>query len=225
MTREADEPLHIERDFVNTLVRSPTLRDDSSRELIVANMGRLLGAELSLRHQTTARMNIIELVRVCAGVPGGLDLLTDQLRFVDPLAPELPKLRQLCDEWHSTHTADGSAPPTPRSQPSLDLFYALVDVLETVPCIRDEHTRTLLVSQLPPGIAGNVRYSPQRRIHAIHILRACLDHEGGLAELITVIGHIEGLASMPLRRLRATLHQLPSDSSTGAALDKKGTTT
>jgi hypothetical protein len=211
VTKDADGPLRIEHDFVDTLARSPSLRDESSRELIAANIGRLLGAELNLRRQTTARMNIMELVRVCAGVPGGLDLLTDQLRFVDPLAPELPRLRQLCDEWHAAHQVNGNAPPQPASPPPLDLFYTLVDVLETVPCIRDEHTRTLLVSQLPPAIAGTVPYSPQRRIHAIHIARTCLANEGGLAELIAVIGHIEGPDSVPLRRLRAAVRQLPPE--------------
>jgi hypothetical protein len=103
VTRDADEPLRIQRDFVETLARSPSLRDDSSREMIVANLGRQVGAELSLRRQTTARMNIMELVRVCAGLPGGLELLTDQLRFVDPLAPELPELRHLCEEWRIAH--------------------------------------------------------------------------------------------------------------------------
>jgi hypothetical protein len=90
-------------------------------------------------------------------------------------------------------------------------LFALVDVLETVPCIRDEHTRTLVVGQLPPAIAGVVPYSPQRRIHAIHIVRTCLDHDGGLAELITAIGYIEGPDSIPLRRLRAAVRQLPSE--------------
>ena len=99
--QEAVERMRIERDFVDTLEHSPMLRDESSRELIVADIGRLFGAELSLRRQTTAKMSIMELVRVCAGLPNGLDLLTDQLRFVDRLAPELPRLSQLCEEWHA----------------------------------------------------------------------------------------------------------------------------
>jgi hypothetical protein len=98
---ETGERFRIERDFVDTLLRSPMLREDSSRELIVTDIGRLLGAELSLHRRTTAKTSIIELVRVCVGLPNGLDLLIDQLRFVDPLAPELPRLRQLREEWHA----------------------------------------------------------------------------------------------------------------------------
>jgi hypothetical protein len=96
--------LEIERLFVDKLDQCASVREESGRELIVANIGRQLGAELSVRRQTTARMNIIELVRVCAGLPRGLELLTEQIRFIDPLAPELPELRHLCDEWQAAHT-------------------------------------------------------------------------------------------------------------------------
>jgi hypothetical protein len=96
--------LEIERDFVEALEECPLAREDSSRELMVTNIGRQLGAELSLRKQTTARLNIIELVRVCAGLPRGLELLTEQIRFADPLAPQLPELRHLCDAWQAAHT-------------------------------------------------------------------------------------------------------------------------
>lgn len=96
--------LEIERDFVDKLEQCPLVREEPSRELMVANIGRQLGAELSLRKQSTARLNIIELVRVCAGLPRGLELLTEQIRFTDPLTPQLPELRHLCDEWQTAHT-------------------------------------------------------------------------------------------------------------------------
>ncbi|HEY3606358.1 MAG TPA: hypothetical protein VGL06_02610 [Pseudonocardiaceae bacterium] len=104
LTEDNDVRLRIERDFVDTLERCPPLREESSRDLVVASLGRRFGGELSLRRQTTARMNIMELVRVCAGQPRGLELLVDQVRFVDPLAPELPDLWHLCDEWQAAHT-------------------------------------------------------------------------------------------------------------------------
>jgi NTP-dependent ternary conflict system VMAP-like protein/effector-associated domain 2 (EAD2)-containing protein len=104
LTEDNDVRLRIERDFVETLARCPLLREESSRELLVATLGRRLGGELNLRKQTTARMNIMELVHVCAGQDRGLELLVDQVRFVDPLAPELPDLSHLCDEWQAAHT-------------------------------------------------------------------------------------------------------------------------
>jgi hypothetical protein len=104
LTEDNDVLLRIERDFVDTLAQCPLLREESSRELLVATLGRRLGAELSLRRQTTVRMNIMELVHVCARQARGLELLVDQVRFVDPLAPELPDLWHLCDEWQAAHT-------------------------------------------------------------------------------------------------------------------------
>lgn len=101
---DANVLLEIERDFVDKLEQCPLVREDSSRELMVANIGRQLGGELSLRRQTTARLNIIELVRVCAGLQRGLELLTEQIRFTDPLSPHLPDLRHLCDEWQAAQT-------------------------------------------------------------------------------------------------------------------------
>jgi hypothetical protein len=96
--------LEIERNFVDTLGRCPSLLEESTRELIVEGIGRQFGAPLSLRRQTTARSSIIELVRVCAGLPRGLELLTEQVRLVDQLTPVLPELRHLCDEWQAAHT-------------------------------------------------------------------------------------------------------------------------
>jgi hypothetical protein len=107
------------------------------------------------------------------------------------------------------HPALLSATPTAQ-----DVFYALVAALEAVPCLHHEDTRNLVVSQLRPAIAGNVRYSPQRRIHAMNIIRTCLDYEGGLTELIATIIAFEG-ETVPLRQLVSIAGQLPSESGPG----------
>jgi len=103
MADDGGGPLGIERDFVDTLERSPLMLEDSSRELIVANLGRVFGTALAIRKQTTARLNVVELVRVCAGLPHGLELLTDQIKFLEPLSPEVPELLHLCDAWQAVH--------------------------------------------------------------------------------------------------------------------------
>lgn len=230
----ADDGLvQIQRDFVDSLERCPSMRDESSRTLIVEALGQVLGAELSLRKQATARANIIELVRVCAGLAGGLELLTDQLQFMDPLSPELPRLRHLCAEWARIAGDHLSRPVTAselnkhlaaRSQPedvpgqrtcSRDDFYSLVNALEAMPCMRDDETRSVLINQLGPTIAGTVPYHGRRRIQAINIVRACLDHEGGLAELIATLRHIEGTDSLPLRRLNEKVRDLPPEFTDG----------
>jgi len=95
---EHRERLRIEAAFVETLQRCARLREDSSRDLIIESIGRRFGHELSLRRQTTVRLSILELVRVCAELPAGLEILTAEVEFVDPLAPQLPELHHLCDE-------------------------------------------------------------------------------------------------------------------------------
>jgi hypothetical protein len=343
-----DDRLEIEREFIGTLMRCPRMGEESSRQLLVANIGRRVGAELSLRSQTTTRTYVVELVQVCARLPHGLDLLVDELEFLDPLAPEIPALLCLCDEWQAagiyadnmwpelrsalrsvvlspgdneldrllrlvatatnsrikelpkhcstlwhafvylaglnslpnalpacmlllecvaheindpalagrlrkwnrawaerwqitdlldTGSRQNPSPSTDRdihvdpfvkqisrippgtsptplggaSHVRPETFFSLVDAVEAVPCLLSEDTRVTLVSLLPPGIGGAVRYSAQRRIHAINIVRACLEHEGGLAELIASIRYIEGEKSIPLRRLIATTQDLPPE--------------
>jgi vWA-MoxR associated protein C-terminal domain/vWA-MoxR associated protein middle region 0/Effector-associated domain 2 len=104
VTATDDVRLRIERDFVNTLERSPRVREESSRELLVANIGTRLGADLGLRKYATTRTYVIELVHVCARQHRGLELLADELAYLDPLAPEVPVLLCLCDEWEAAAT-------------------------------------------------------------------------------------------------------------------------
>jgi hypothetical protein len=108
--------LQIERDFVNTLEHCPRMREESSRELLVSSIGSRLGAELGLRMQGTARTFVIELVRVCARQPHGLELLVDGVAYLDPLAPELPTLHCLCDEWQAAHVYADDTWPDLRSR-------------------------------------------------------------------------------------------------------------
>lgn len=107
-------------------------------------------------------------------------------------------------EWE-LETADRRAPDIPTrpilQRPSSELFYEVVAALEAIPCLRNEHTRSLVVEQLPPAIAGAIRYFPQRRAHVISILRTCLDYEGGVRELLAAISDQEQNGSAPLNRL------------------------
>jgi len=100
----------------------------------------------------------------------------------------------------------GVASPVPR-----ETFYSLVEALEAIPCFLNDDTRSLLVNELRPTIARAVRYSQQRRIHTINIVRTCLNYEGGLAEMLATIREIEGVVSTPLRRLAAVVRDLPPE--------------
>jgi hypothetical protein len=105
VTAASETQRRILREFTNTLEQCPRVREESSWELLVANISSRLGANLNLRKQATARAYVIELVRVCARLPRGLKLIADELQFLDPLAPEVPALLRLLDEWEAATRA------------------------------------------------------------------------------------------------------------------------
>lgn len=92
---------------------------------------------------------------------------------------------------------------TPVVRPASPEFYEVVDAIEAVPCMRGEHTRSLVVEQLP--FAGSVRYFANRRAHVTSILRTCLDFDDGVVQLVTAISGQEPSGSAPLNRLMALL--------------------
>jgi hypothetical protein len=87
--------------------------------------------------------------------------------------------------------------------PASPEFYQVVDAVEAIPCMQNEHTRTLVVEQL--RFAGSVRYFPNRRAHVTSVLRTCLDFEDGIVQLLTAISGQEPSGSIPLNRLVALL--------------------
>ncbi len=91
--------------------------------------------------------------------------------------------------------------------PSQDTFFAMVDVLETVPSLNNEHDRAILINKLRPAIGSMVRYSARRRTHAINLLDACRAYPGGIAELLDVIRRLDGefLALPKLAELAAKM--------------------
>jgi hypothetical protein len=119
------------------------------------------------------------------------------------LGPDLARL----GERLAPLLADGR----PAAAPPQQAFYSVVNALDDIPSMHDADTRSTVLGQLRPAIAGAVRYSPQRRIHMVNIVRTCLDYPGGLAELIATITQIEGPESLPLRRLVDAAGRLPPE--------------
>jgi hypothetical protein len=106
---------------------------------------------------------------------------------------------------------NGTHPPTngTRQLPAAALA-ELVTVLEAIPTMQGDATRSLLISQLRPAISGAIPHYPQRRAHIMGILTTCLNYEQGLPDLITALRHIEQPDSLPFQRLLQTLtHLLP----------------
>jgi hypothetical protein len=102
---------------------------------------------------------------------------------------------------HQTSAHERRPPARGRAR-ALDDFTDLVDALLEVDSIRDDSARSTVLALLPVHIAGSVPHHPRARLHVIGLLRTCLDHEGGLLELVAVLRDLEG-DSLPVRRLEA----------------------
>ena len=82
-----------------------------------------------------------------------------------------------------------------------EIFFSVVEALESVPCMRAENTRLMLIDQLSPAISGNIKHFSQRRMHVVSILQSCLDYQEGLHELLTAICLLEQAGSVHVQRL------------------------
>ncbi|TDV53598.1 effector-associated domain 2-containing protein [Actinophytocola oryzae] len=87
----------------------------------------------------------------------------------------------------------------PVIRPASPEFWEFVDVLETIPCMKNEHLRSQVVEDL--RFSGMIRYFGNRRAHVMSILRTCLDFENGVVELVQAIMNQESVESVPLRHL------------------------
>ncbi len=81
--------------------------------------------------------------------------------------------------------------------------FALVDALAELPSMLSEAGRTALIRQLRPGIAAMARQDPRPRLYLLSLVQTCLEHEGGLVEMLTALRFIEG-DSVPMRRVLGT---------------------
>jgi hypothetical protein len=125
-------------------------------------------------------------------------LATALVTLVPAIGPHRPNRAPAVRD--GTTAADRRWPP--------DAFYEIVDVLELVPCMLNTQTRSMVVDQLRPDISSAIQHHHQRRAHVASILRTCLDYDGGVAELLALIGAVEQARSLPFQRLIATLDRL-----------------
>jgi hypothetical protein len=86
-------------------------------------------------------------------------------------------------------------------------FAELVAALEAVPSMASDATRSLVVTNMMPSIAGAIPHYPQRRLHVIAILRTCLDYDGGITNLLSTLASFEA-GSAPFERLCVTASRL-----------------
>jgi hypothetical protein len=150
--------------------------------------------------------------------PAPADLPEDIRRLATLQACEVSQRRFSADlETLARHvvrilspTDPSRPPPRATTQIPRETLYSLVDALESIPCLATDNDRAIVLSMLRPAIAGAIRYSPQRRLHTMNIVRTCMDYEGGLAEMLNAIHRIEG-ESLPARRLTAITQDLPPE--------------
>jgi hypothetical protein len=98
-----------------------------------------------------------------------------------------------------TGPAGGGAANRPAAAGGAPLF-AFVNALTTLPSLVDDGGRSTLVGLLPSVLATSAKHDLRPRIHLFNLVLACLDHEGGLADLLTALRHMEG-DSLPMRRV------------------------
>lgn len=134
-----------------------------------------------------------------------------QLRFgadLDLLASRLvtlvPSLGASALRPVSTNSGDDSL--TSRALPK-SAFFEVVDALLAVPCIYRRYSRHLIVERLRPEISTAIQYIPERRAHVVEILRKCMNYDGGVAELLSLVRDMD--ANSPAwRQLTATVNRL-----------------
>ncbi len=97
--------------------------------------------------------------------------------------------------------------PEQPEQPG-DAFGALVDALLTVPSVRDEASRKLVLARMRREIADAVPHHQRTRLHVIELVRTCLDYDDGLGDLLRVLRELEG-DSIPVRRSEEAMRALP----------------
>jgi hypothetical protein len=85
-------------------------------------------------------------------------------------------------------------------------FFEVVDALHRLPCMRDGDTRSLVVGRLPTEISFAIQGFSEPRAHIAEILRKCVEYDGGVPGLLSVIRDMNG-DSIAWRHLLATLQR------------------
>jgi hypothetical protein len=93
--------------------------------------------------------------------------------------------------------------------PATTLF-EIVDALLDLPFVRDTNGRNELIDLLRPEIRNTVAYHPVARLHVVALVKTCLRHDRGLADLLEAVRQLDG-DSTPVRRLEAIRQVLLTD--------------
>lgn len=117
---------------------------------------------------------------------------SDLDRLISTLRRLVPTLR------HDPSYQDGRITYPIRSGSPL---FDVVDALHELPCMRDNHTRSLVVGRLPAHISLAIQDFPEPRTHIAEILGKCIDYDDGVPGLLSVIRDLNGGDSLAWQRL------------------------
>jgi vWA-MoxR associated protein C-terminal domain/vWA-MoxR associated protein middle region 0/Effector-associated domain 2 len=94
-------PLRIQRDLVDALERCEALRGEGGRQMLVDLLADVIRGVVSLHAHFTPRGQLVDVVRRCCAVPGGLHTLAQAAEMLDPWGSAVSTLRHLADEWEA----------------------------------------------------------------------------------------------------------------------------
>jgi hypothetical protein len=199
-----------------------TVRDDATGERLIDREHDWVRRELVWAHERNTTVVPVLLVDTPAHAsqPRPEDLPADIRWFASVQAFEfsqrrfgadLDRLAARLSTLAPSLSANGRARHFPDAKLSPAAFTELVNALEAVPCMSNDDTRYLVVSQLNPAISGAIRHYPQRRAHLMGILHTCMNYEHGVPALVELIANLEQDDSLPFRRLVDTLRRLLPD--------------
>ncbi|MGI5376113.1 toll/interleukin-1 receptor domain-containing protein [Streptomyces sp. CA-251387] len=96
--------------MVDALLDSPTAADRQARALLIELIGDLLGRRVSLREQSTAHLQLLELVRFCVHSEGGLPALTSAVHLLEGSSRAAETVARLAAEWESPEERGAGGP-------------------------------------------------------------------------------------------------------------------
>jgi hypothetical protein len=170
----------VQVDGVNTTGRAITAGFSGAG--VIDGTGRVIGLVVAEDTQPAARVAWMIPVEVC-------------LRSL----PGLARLPAMSAAHHGgrTYAADPTSAARgqaegPRRAPSVADLQRLARALSDVPAMRDAQTRRHVIDAMRPEIAHGVPAHPVLVIEVYGLLRTCLDHSGGVAELMSALRMFAG---------------------------------
>ena len=103
----------IRDELVAVLLSSSMLTDRQARMLLVDLVAERIGHRPPLREQPTARLEVLELVRYCAGIRGGLEALARAVHSLVGRTPTAAAVFRLAAEWELLSGAGPGLPSGP----------------------------------------------------------------------------------------------------------------